>query len=152
MAEAKKGPGSVERALQVVVGLVFVVAGLGKLALPFLIPYVRPGSPTFADVLGAIGLPMPETTALVICVVELAGGALLLGGRLPRLAAIALAGDMVGALVTLSVPATFFGQPVQLGGLELGAEPWRVPLEAGLLVVCLGLARPWRPKELLAGR
>jgi hypothetical protein len=58
-----------------------------------------------------------------------------------------LAADMLGALTTVSVPATFFGRPVTLGGITLGDEVWRVPLEATLLVTLGWLAsgrRAWR--------
>jgi putative oxidoreductase len=45
------------------------------------------------------GLPFPEAFVYAIGVLEVAGGALLVLGLLTRLTALALAGDMVGAIV-----------------------------------------------------
>jgi putative oxidoreductase len=49
------------------------------------------------------GLPVPGTFAYVIGVVEVGGAVLLIGGLLVRLAALMLAGDMVGAITTAGV-------------------------------------------------
>jgi uncharacterized membrane protein YphA (DoxX/SURF4 family) len=127
------------RIARIVVGVVFLVAGSGKLMLP-LIARLRPGTPTFAEVLLAIHVPLPVATGLAVCALEIAGALALLFGRRVRLASLLLAADMIGALVSLSVPATFFGRPVTVGAFTLGNEIWRVPLEATLLVVLAWLA------------
>ena len=49
------------------------------------------------------GLPLPDVFVYGIGVLELAGGLLLASGRLIRLAAIALAGDMVGAIIVSGI-------------------------------------------------
>ena len=49
------------------------------------------------------GLPAPSAFAYVIGVLELVGGALLAAGVLTRLVALALAGDMVGAIIVSGI-------------------------------------------------
>jgi uncharacterized membrane protein YphA (DoxX/SURF4 family) len=132
------------------VGVIFVFAGVGKLSLSWLIPLVRPGSPDFAAVLAAIGMPWPAAMSVAVCLVEILGGLALLGNRLVPVAGAALALDMIGALATLSVPATFLGRRVVLGGLSLGDEIWRVPLEIALLAASMFLAHlGWRRSRTL---
>lgn len=48
-------------------------------------------------------LPAPEVFVYVIGALEIVGGLLLASGRLVRLAALALAGDMVGAIVVSGI-------------------------------------------------
>jgi uncharacterized membrane protein YphA (DoxX/SURF4 family) len=133
-----------KRLLRLAVGVVFLVAGTGKALLPVLIPLVKPGLPTFGQILAALGVPLPVVTGYLVCAVEIGGGLALLTDRFVPLTCIVLIGDMLGALVSLSVPATFLGRPLQIGGLTLGNEPWRVPLELALLVALAALGRPWR--------
>ncbi len=127
------------RWLQIVAGGVFVFAGIGKLLLPLLIPIAKPGAPDFAAVLGAVHVPFPALAAIAVCTLEIAGGLALIGKRLVLPASLLLAGNMGGALVSLSVPA-HLGRPVQLGGLTIGNEWWRLPLELGLVVALLAIA------------
>jgi putative oxidoreductase len=49
------------------------------------------------------GLPAPEVFVVVIGVIELVGGVLLITGILTRLAALVLAGDMVGAIIVSGI-------------------------------------------------
>jgi putative oxidoreductase len=49
------------------------------------------------------GLPAPEAFVYAIGVLEVGGGLLLLAGLLTRLVALALAGDMVGAIVVSGI-------------------------------------------------
>jgi uncharacterized membrane protein YphA (DoxX/SURF4 family) len=49
------------------------------------------------------GLPLPDVFVYAIGVLELAGGLLLAAGLLVRLAAIALAADMVGAIIVSGI-------------------------------------------------
>ncbi len=121
------------RWLQIAVGVIFVFAGVGKLLLPVLIPILKPGAPDFAAVLDAVHVPLPKLTAVAICLLEIVGGLALIGKRLVLPASVLLAGNMGGALVSVSVPA-HLGRPVQLGGLTIGNEWWRLPLELGLVV------------------
>lgn len=69
--------------------IVFVVFGVGK----FVDHAAELAS--FRD----YPLPAPEVLVYAVGVLEIAGGALLASGRLLRPAAVALAGDMVGAIV-----------------------------------------------------
>jgi putative oxidoreductase len=70
------------------------------------------------------GLPSPSLFSYAIGVIELGGGALLVVGLASRLAAVLLAGDMVGAILT--------GGRVDGGLVHLGLAP-------ALLVVMLTL-------------
>ncbi|MEO7117357.1 MAG: DoxX family membrane protein [Candidatus Limnocylindrales bacterium] len=49
------------------------------------------------------GLPSPEVFVAAIGVLEIVGGLLLIAGLATRLAALALAGDMVGAIITSGI-------------------------------------------------
>ena len=93
-------------------GAVFVVFGLGK--------FVNRAAEidSFRD----YGLPAPEIFVAIIGVLELAGGLLLILGLATRLAALALAGDMVGAII--------------VSGIALG-EPISLTLAPAELLVCL---------------
>jgi uncharacterized membrane protein YphA (DoxX/SURF4 family) len=133
------------KAIRLGAGLIFAVAGIGKLLLP-LIARAHPEIPTFADVLAAIHVPHPVLAGIAICVLEILGAMALFFGRLIRPACAWLAADMIGAMVTLSVPATFFGKAVVARGLTLGNELWRVPLEATLLAALLWLAASERKR------
>ncbi|MFL5820923.1 MAG: DoxX family protein [Solirubrobacteraceae bacterium] len=59
----------------------------------------------------AYGLPVPEAFVYVIGVIELAGGAMLIAGLATRVAALVMAGDMVGAIVVSGIG---LGEPVSL--------------------------------------
>lgn len=74
-------------------GAVFVVFGIGK----------------FTDhahevaSFEAYGLPSPETFVSLIGVLEIGAGLLLIAGLLTRLAALAMAGNMIGAIVVSGI-------------------------------------------------
>jgi putative oxidoreductase len=57
------------------------------------------------------GLPAPEVLVVVVGVIELVGGVLLITGILTRLAALALAGDMVAAIIVSGIAR---GEPISL--------------------------------------
>jgi len=124
------------RWIQKGVGSVFLIAGTGKLLLP-----VAGGAvPTFATVLAAMQMPHPDALALSICLTEITAGTALLLDRKIRLASCALGCVLIGALATFSIPSTF-GAPLVVQGWELGREPFRIPLEAGLLLALIGINR-----------
>jgi uncharacterized membrane protein YphA (DoxX/SURF4 family) len=125
---------------QIVVGVIFLVAGFGKLLLPVVRPMLHQTVPTFGDVLAALHIPYPVATSFVVSGFELAGGLALLLRRYVQPVSALLAGDMIAALLTLSGPATFFGRPLVIGGFTLGNEFWRVPLEGTLLVLLIWFA------------
>jgi uncharacterized membrane protein YphA (DoxX/SURF4 family) len=73
--------------------IVFVVFGAGK--------FVNHASELAS--FRQYSLPAPEVFVYVIGVLEIAGGVLLASGVLVRLAAVVLAGDMVGAIVVSGI-------------------------------------------------
>lgn len=76
--------------LRIVIGLVFIAAGVGKLG-------DRPGTTADFD---HWGLPAPATTSVVISVLEVACGLLIVLGLATRLGALVLCIDMLGAVAT----------------------------------------------------
>ena len=88
-------------AARVIGGLVFVVFGFGK--------FVNHSSEV--DSFRDYGLPSPDAFVYAIGVVEVVGGVLLVLGLLTRLAALVLAGDMVGAIVASGINK---GEPISL--------------------------------------
>jgi len=91
-AAARYG-GRAARVVAIVAGVVFVAFGLGKFA-------------AYSDELRSFrdyGLPWPGFFVVAIGLVETIGGALLLAGRYLRLAALVLAGDMVGAIAIAGI-------------------------------------------------
>jgi putative oxidoreductase len=76
-------------ALRLAAAGVFVAFGVGK--------FINHGSELAS--FKTYGLPAPELFVAVIGAVELVGGLALIAGRFTRLAALVLAGDMVGAII-----------------------------------------------------
>ena len=101
--------------LRIASGAIFVAFGLGK--------FTNQAQETRS--FAKYGLPSPELFAPAIGVLELALGLLLVAGLATRLAAVMLAGDMVGAIATAG--------RVEGGAINLGLAP-------ALLVVMLFLA------------
>jgi putative oxidoreductase len=102
-------------AARVVGGGIFVVFGIGK----FVNHASEAGS--FED----YGLPAPDAFVYVIGTIEIVGGLLLILGVFTRPAALALAGDMVGAII--------------VSGVALG-EVISLTLAPAELALCLFLA------------
>ena len=74
--------------LRVAAAIVFIVFGVGK--------FSQHGSEVAS--FEQYGLPSPDAFVYAIGVLEIGGGLLLLAGLLTRPAALALAGDMIGAI------------------------------------------------------
>lgn len=86
--------------LRLVVGLMFIVHG-GQKLFGF-------GLAGTAGFLGSLGIPLPMVAATVVIAVELLGGLALLAGAAARIAALALAGDMLVAILTVHARQGFF--------------------------------------------
>ncbi len=91
--------------LRTVVGATFLVHGVDKLL------HLGAAEADFAS----LGIPAAAAMAPLVAATEAGGGALLLAGLLTRLAGIALAGDMLVALLTAHIADGFF---VNAGGGE----------------------------------
>jgi len=74
-------------------GVTFVLFGIGKLT----------SHASEVASFRAYGLPSPDAFVYVIGGVELLGGALLIAGLTARIAALVLAGDMVGAIIVSGI-------------------------------------------------
>jgi uncharacterized membrane protein YphA (DoxX/SURF4 family) len=144
---------TVRLALRAIAGIVFVTLGQMKFFDSILLgtsAVTLPQGPEgFAQYLAAIGVPFPLLNAYMVCLVEMiCGVGLLLSAFLPmpsiltRLAALPLFLDMVVATATVGL-RNLLGHPVMMDGVAVTNQAWRLPLEAGLLLITLLLL--WRP-------
>ena len=81
------------RVARIAAGVVFVVFGIGKFS-----QHERE-----VDSFETYGLPEPDAFVYAIGVLEIVGGLMLIAGILTWLAALALAGDMVGAIAVSGI-------------------------------------------------
>ena len=81
------------RVARIAAGIVFVVFGIGKFS-----QHERE-----VDSFETYGLPQPDAFVSAIGVLEIGGGLLLIAGVLVPYAALALAGDMAGAIVVSGI-------------------------------------------------
>jgi putative oxidoreductase len=105
--------------LRIVLGIVFMMHGWQKL-FDF-------GVAGTADILGKLGIPLATAAAVLLIVVELAGGMAILIGSFARTAALLLAIEMC-----VAIPVARFG-----GGFF---TPYGYEFEMTLLGACLTLA------------
>lgn len=117
-------------------GLIFVFAGVGKALLPVLIPALGLDAPSFPEVLREIGIPFPVLSAALVCALEIVGGLSLTNGKWAKLFIPLLAMDMLGAILSVGLPASL-GTPIIVEGIAIGSESWRLPLEGGLLAALI---------------
>jgi len=82
-------------------GAIFLAFGVAK--------FINHGAEV--DSFETYGLPSPDAFVYAIGVIEVVGGAMLILGRGIRLAALVLAGDMVGAIVVSGIKE---GEPISL--------------------------------------
>jgi putative oxidoreductase len=102
---------------RIAAGLVFVVFGVGK--------FTSHGSEVAS--FDKYGLPEPDTFVYLIGALEIGGGVLLVAGLLTKLVALALAGNMAGAIV--------------FSGIKEGEVVPSLTLAPALLVVMILLLR-----------
>ena len=86
--------------MRVGLGIVFLMHGWQKL--------FQMGIPGVSGFFGMIGVPVPELAAIVVSVLELAGGLAVLLGLFTRWVAIPLAIDMLVAALLVHLPGGFF--------------------------------------------
>ncbi|CAN5795588.1 DoxX family protein [soil metagenome] len=118
--------------LRVLVGIVMTAHGWQKLTAM--------GPATFgSEMLGGLGVPLPVAFGWIVTFVELLGGIALIIGLFSRVAALALAGIMVGAILLVKIDLGLIAAPdAPLPGAELD-----LVLLAGMLgVALLGPGRP----------
>jgi putative oxidoreductase len=117
--------------LRVVVGVTFVMHGLDKLS----------HLSSARDLFAALSIPAPALMAPFVAVTETVGGVLLIAGLATPLVGVALAIDMVVALLTARLGHGFFARDggfeleMLLGGASLGialAGAGRFSLDASL--------------------
>lgn len=111
------------------IGVLFLLTGTLKLL----------AIPGFAAVLAQTGTPLPRAFAVAIPLLEIGGGAALLTNKFARPVAALLAINMVFAIALVGIPGAR-GARFRAGEYTIGGEPWRMPLEAGLLLGLLFIA------------
>jgi putative oxidoreductase len=131
-SRAPGGWGAGALVARVIAGAIFLGFSVGK--------FTRHGAEAAA--LDRYGLPFPDAFTYAVGVVELAGGAMLVLGLGTRLAALALACDMTGAITTAG--------RVEGGPVHLGLAP--VLLVTMLLVLWIGPGDRSLDRRLLSSR
>lgn len=86
--------------VRIVAGAVFVIHGGQKLFYY--------GIPRVMKYFGTVGVPAPELVAPIVTAIELLGGLALVLGFGTRLAALFLAMDMIGVILTVKLSGGFF--------------------------------------------
>ena len=107
--------------LRVVLGIVFVMHGMGKLVGP---PFAGGGMDATIGFFTQVGIPMPNIAAWGVALAETLGGAALILGAAVSIAALVLAVDMAVAILKVTLAKGF------MGGYEL-----ELTLLAGLMCV-----------------
>ena len=93
--------------IRIVAGLIFIIAGYGKL-------FAKPGIEGFSGMLGGLGFPIPVFFAVLVGIIELAGGILLFLGVWNRIPAALLAIIMLVAIFTVHLKDGWNGYRYQL--------------------------------------
>lgn len=108
--------------LRLAVGIVFLAHGGQKLFVW--------GFDNVAAFMGKVGIPAPMLAAIVVTLVEFLGGLALVVGSFTRWAAVLLAIDMLGAILTVHLKGGFF--------LPAGVEFALTLFAANVALVLLG--------------
>ncbi len=120
--------------LRLAVGVIFALHGGQKL--------FQGGLPRFAELLTRLHVPAPPVAAVVVALVEFAGGVLVVFGLFTRPAAVLIACDMAVAIFGVHLPRGFFNP----GGIEFPL----ILLAANIALACLG-AGAWSADAWLHG-
>ena len=131
--------------LRLIVGYGFMEHGYAKLAR---------GPESFAHILAALGVPMPELAAWATVVVELFGGLAVLLGALIPLASIPMIAVLLVAIVTVHLPNGFSSiklQSVTADGAHFGQPGYETDLlyVAALIALVIGGSGPLALDRLL---
>jgi len=131
--------------LRLIVGYGFMEHGYAKLAR---------GPESFAHILAALGVPMPELAAWATIVVELFGGLAVLLGALIPLASIPMIAVLLVAIVTVHLPNGFSSiklQSVTADGAHFGQPGYETDLlyVAALIALVIGGSGPLALDRLL---
>ena len=92
---------------RIVIGVIFILAGYGKL-------FATPGIEGFSGMLGGLGFPLPGFLAILIGVIELVGGIMLLLGLWTTVSASLLSVIMLVAVITVHFKDGWAGYRYQL--------------------------------------
>lgn len=95
LIESKKNNDLAFLLIRIAVGLIFIVAGWGKLT----------GIDGTTEFFGGLGIPAPALMAWVVALVEFVGGLMILAGAYIRIPAILLAVIMIVAILTTKLDA-----------------------------------------------
>jgi putative oxidoreductase len=127
----ERAPGWVPFVIRIVTGVFIVSVSMGKFF----------DHMSEARDFDRYGVPIPSTSVIVVGIVELVGGLALILGVGTRIAAAALAANMVGAIVTAG--------RVEGGAFNLGAAPLMLVL---MIVILWAGPGVWSVDRLIARR
>lgn len=125
------------KTVRVFTGALFLLTGAFKLfAL---------GPRSFASALQTLGVPFSQVFGVFVPLLEIIGGLVLVMARPKRGHAVAVAAssallavDMLVAILLVGLPGRM-GRAWSVGSVRVGQEPWRLPLEIGMLGACVYL-------------